>query len=153
MSENRTPPARPEPSARVRALDRLVGTWRVSGGVEGTVTYEWAPGEHFLLQHVDLHQDDRDIRGLEVIGHLFNPFAGHDKPSADVWSRFYDNHGNTLDYVYEIDGDTLTIWGGEKGSPARMRGTFDAGGDTMDSEWVYPGGGGYTSTMTRVRPN
>ena len=24
----------------------------------------------------------------------------------------------TLDYVYEVDGDTLTIWGGEKGSPA-----------------------------------
>ncbi|MER5258084.1 MULTISPECIES: hypothetical protein [unclassified Streptomyces] len=151
MTENHTPPPTPsEPSAKVRALDCLVGTWRVSGGVEGTVTYEWAAGKFFLLQHVDLHQDGLDIRGLEVIGHLFNPFAGDAGPSEDVWSRFYDNQGNTLDYVYEIDGTTLTIWGGAKGSPAYMRGTFNAAGDTMDSEWVYPGGGGYKSTMTRI---
>ncbi|MGW6273983.1 hypothetical protein [Streptomyces sp. NPDC055060] len=150
MSETPTPPAPAEPSAKVRALDRLVGTWQVSGGVEGTVRYEWASGKFFLLQHVELRQDGMDIRGLEVIGHLFNPFAGHEAPSEDVWSRFYDNQGNTLDYVYEIEGDTLTIWGGEKGSPAYMRGAFDADGTTMESEWVYPGGGGYKSVMTRV---
>ncbi|MFE6882453.1 TerD family protein, partial [Streptomyces sp. NPDC057702] len=75
------PPAAPaEPSAKVRALDRLVGTWQVSGGVEGTVRYEWASGKFFLLQHVELRQDGMDIRGLEVIGHLFNPFAGHEAP-------------------------------------------------------------------------
>jgi hypothetical protein len=64
-------------------------------------------------------------------------------------SRFYDNMGNTLDYVYELEGDTLTIWGGEKGSPAYSKGTFSDDGDTLSSEWVYPGGGGYRSTRSR----
>ena len=61
----------------------------------------------------------------------------------------YDAEGNTLDYVYEIEGDTLTIWGGEKGSPAFFRGEFTDDGRTNVGAWIYPGGGGYQSTMTR----
>ncbi|WP_405688223.1 hypothetical protein [Streptomyces sp. NBC_00057] len=37
------------PSAELKALDRLVGTWAVTGGAEGTVRYEWMPGR-FLLE-------------------------------------------------------------------------------------------------------
>ena len=58
----------------------------------------------------------------------------------------------TPDYVYEIDGDTLTIWGGEKGSPASYRSQFSKDGSVNAGAWVYPGGGGYKSTMTRVKP-
>ncbi|MFI1196619.1 hypothetical protein ACH4T9_25645 [Micromonospora sp. NPDC020750] len=87
------------------------------------------------------------VTGLEVIGNL-RPFG--EPASADVVSRFYDSTGNTLDYVYELTGDTLTIWGGAKGSPAYYRGTFSADGTTVAGEWVYPGGGGYPSAMTRV---
>ena len=32
------------PSPALRALDRLVGTWELSGDVGGTVTYEWMEG-------------------------------------------------------------------------------------------------------------
>ncbi len=63
---------------------------------------------------------------------------------------FYGSKGETLDYVYELEGDTLTIWAGEKGSPAYFRGPFDAHGDRNAGAWVYPDGGGYDSTMTRV---
>src|SRR5215203_4827413 len=87
----------PEPSQAVRALGRLVGTWRVTGGAPGTVTYEWMDGGHFLLQHLDLEQDGQPIRGLEVIGHL-RPYG--QEPSEDVHSRYYDSTGATLDYVY-----------------------------------------------------
>jgi len=59
--------------------------------------------------------------------------------------------GNTLDYVYELEGDVLTIWGGVKGSPAYYRGTFSDDGNTMVGDWVYPAGGGYHSTATRAR--
>ena len=59
--------------------------------------------------------------------------------------------GNTFDYVYELAGDTLMIWGGEKGSPAYYQGTFSADGNTLTGAWVYPGGGGYESVSTRVR--
>jgi hypothetical protein len=53
--------------------------------------------------------------------------------------------------VYELEGDTLTIWAGEQGSPAYYRGTFSADGNSCAGAWVYPRGGGYESTMTRVR--
>lgn len=147
MNDQQPTQESPQPSAGLRALDRLIGTWAVTGGVEGTVRYEWMPGEFFLIQHVELNQYGERVTGFEVIGNL-RPFG--EPPSEDVWSRFYDSQGNTLDYVYELDGDTLTIWGGAKGSPAYFRGTFSADGNTLDGDWVYPGGGGYHSTMTRA---
>ena len=49
---------------------------------------------------------------MEVIGH---ERGFQVEPSADVKSRFYSSTGATLDYVYEIDGDTLTIWFGRGG--------------------------------------
>jgi hypothetical protein len=136
-----------QPSADVQALDRLVGTWTVTGGAEGTVRYEWMPGGFFLLQHVELAQFGQPVTGLEVIGNL-RPFG--EPAGTDVVSRFYDSTGNTLDYVYELTGDRLTIWGGAKGSPAYYEGTFSPDGTTVTGAWVYPGGGGYESTMTRL---
>jgi len=142
-----TSPSPETPSPEVRALDRLVGTWSVTGGAEGTVRYEWMPGRFFMLQHVELKQSGQQIAGLEVIGKL-HPFG--EPVGDDVASRFYDGAGNTFDYVYELVGDTLTIWAGVKGSPAYYKGTFSADGNTVTGEWIYPGGGGYLSTMTRV---
>ncbi|ADB30659.1 hypothetical protein Kfla_4065 [Kribbella flavida DSM 17836] len=135
-----------QPSADLKALDRLVGEWTVTGGAEGVVRYEWMEGGFFLLQHVELTQYGQSITGLEVIGHL-RPFG--EPAGADVVSRFYDAAGNTLDYTYELSGDKLTIWGGPKGSPAYFEGTFSADDQVMSGEWIYPGGGGYESTMTR----
>ncbi|MEU0953075.1 hypothetical protein ABZ353_12115 [Streptomyces niveus] len=135
------------PSAELRALDRLVGTWAVTGGAEGTVRYEWMPGRFFLIQHVQLTQFGEPVTGTELIGNL-RPFG--EPAGADVVSRYYDSNGNTFDYVYELTGDKLTIWAGAKGSPAYYEGTFSADGTTATGDWVYPGGGGYTSTMTRI---
>jgi hypothetical protein len=138
----------PQPNPDLRNLGRLVGTWKVSGGAQGRVTFEWMEGGFFLIQHVDLEQYGQKIKGFEIIGHE-HPFGA--EPSEEIKSRFYDNMGNTLDYVYELEGDTLTIWGGQKGSPAYSKGTFSDDGNTLSSEWVYPGGGGYQSTMTRSK--
>ena len=135
---------------QLAALDRLVGTWDVTGGAEGTVTYRWLVGEYFLIQDVDLKQYGEQISGIEVIGR--ERTFGAEAPSPDIKSRFYGNKGDTLDYVYEMEGDVLTIWAGEKGSPAYFRGPFNDAGDTLAGAWVYPGGGGYESTMTRVYP-
>jgi hypothetical protein len=136
-------PSTPDPALK-RMGGRLVGAWKISGGVQGQVCYEWMEGGFFLMQHVDLG----DNKGLEIIGHL-RPFG--EEPSEDIKSRYYGSRGETFDYVYELEGNTLTIWGGEKGSPAFYRGTFSADGDTLSGAWVYPGGGGYESTATRVR--
>ena len=136
----------PEPNPDLKSLDRLVGTWEMSGGVQGRVTFEWMEGGFFLIQRVDLEHDGRRIKGIEIIGHE-RPFGA--EPSEEIKSRFYSSTGDTLDYVYELVGDTLTIWAGEKGSPAYARGTFSEDGNTGSGEWVYPGGG-YRFTMTRV---
>jgi len=137
----------PMPNPDLKHLDRLVGMWEVSGGAQGTVTYEWMEGGFFLLQRVNLEQFGMTIKGIEIIGHK-RPFGA--EPGEEIKSRYYDSMGNTLDYVYELDGDTLTIWGGAKGSPAYYKGVFNNNGNTCSGDWVYPGGGGYTSNMTRV---
>jgi hypothetical protein len=90
----------------------------------------------------------RKIKGLEIIGHE-RPFGA--EPSEEIKSRYYDTTGETLDYVYELEDDILTIWGGVKGSPAYFKGSFSDDGNTVNGGWVYPGGGGYESNMTRVK--
>src|SRR5215216_5821875 len=91
----------PTPAADLQALGgRLVGAWRVSGGTQGTVRYEWMDGGFFLIQHVE--QYGQQTKGMELIGHL-RPFG--QPPSQDIHSRFYDSTGNTLDYVYELQRD------------------------------------------------
>ena len=133
------------PQPDLRSLDCLAGTWRLGGDTSGTIRYEWMPGGHFLLQQVDMMQDGHHVQGLEVIGHL-RPLG--EGPGPDIVSRFYGSEGETIDYVYEVEGRSLTIWGGVKGSPAYFRGEFSADGRSNSGAWVYPGGG-YTSTMTR----
>lgn len=139
---------KPKPDHALESLGRLVGTWKVSGEAQGQVSYEWMEGEFFLVQHVDLEQDGQRSRGIEIIGRERG--FGASEPSEDIKSRYYDDQGNTFDYVYELERDTLTIWGGEKGSPAYFKGTSSDDGDTLAGAWVYPGGGGYSSTATRV---
>ena len=138
----------PKPNPDLESLARLIGTWKLGADTEGTVTYEWMEGHFFLIQHVSMRHGGHEIKSIEIIGHL-QPFG--ETPSKDIRSRAYDSAGNTLDYVYELQGDTLMIWGGEKGSPSYFKGTFSEDGNTNTGEWVYPGGG-YKSTMTRIKP-
>lgn len=136
----------PAPNPELRSLDRLVGTWRVSGpDIAGTTRYEWLDGGFFLVQHFDFVHGGRSVKGLELIG--FERGFGAE-PSRDIRSRIYDNAGNTFDYVYEVTGEDLTIWAGKRDSPAYYRGAWSDDGNTCAGAWVYPGGG-YESTMRR----
>ena len=134
-----------QPDTAVQALDRLAGTWHVSGDATGTVRYRWLPGRFFLLQEGELELFGHKNTFTEIIGR-HRPFGG--EPSAEICSRAYTSEGDTLDYVYELDGDTLTIWGGQRSSGARYNGTFGTDGDTLTGAWAWPGGG-YRTTSTR----
>jgi hypothetical protein len=139
----------PQPNPDLKRLDKLVGTWKVSGpDIKGKVTFEWMEGGFFLIQHFDFVQGGHKVKGMEVIGHL--QLFG-EQPSQDIRSRIYDTLGNTFDYTYEVNDETLTIWGGERGSPAYYEGKWSEDGNTNSGAWHYPGGGGYESTMTRVK--
>ena len=138
-----------EVSSALKQLDKLVGTWKVSGDAQGQVTYEWMEGGFFLIQRVDLMHDGRRHKGIEIIGH--ERVFGAGEPSPEIKSRRdHDTQGDTLDYVYELDGEVLTIWGGEKGSPGYYRGTLSADGETLAGGWHWPGGG-YQASLTRVK--
>jgi hypothetical protein len=137
-----------QPNPDLKRLDRLVGTWEVTGEAQGQIRYEWIEGGFFLVQHFDLVHGGRKLKGVEYIGH---PQGFGQEPDKDIRTRVYSYlDGLTLDYVYELDGNTLTIWGGEKGSPAYYRGTFGDDGNVLSGGWVYPGGG-YEATATRIK--
>ena len=132
------------PNPDLRSLERLIGTWKVSGEADGTVRYAWVEGGFFLLQHVELGGS----KGLEVIGH---EQRYGEEPSVDIKSRYYGfGEGETLDYPYEVHNNTLTIWMGDRGSPAYYEGTFDSGETTLTCAWHYHGGGGYSTVSTKV---
>ncbi len=80
------------PHPDLKSLEKLVGTWNLSGDTQGQITYEWMEGGFFLLQHVDFEHDGHSIKGLEIIGHL-RPFG--EEPSEDIKSRFYSSTGDT----------------------------------------------------------
>lgn len=140
----------PQPYPGLASLNKLVGTWKVSGpDIKGKVTFEWMEGGFFLIQHVDFVHGGHKIKGMEIIG--YDRLFGATEPSADIKSHWFDGEGNTFDYTYEVDDDKLMIWGGEKGSPAYYEGKWSEDGNTNSGAWHYPGGGGYESSMTRVK--
>lgn len=128
----------------LRSLEPLVGTWALDGpGMSGTVRYEWMDGgEGFLVQHVNLINNGEVTSGVEYIG--------LHKESGELRSHFFGATGEILEYVYELVGDTLTIWYGGVDSPAKFVGRFDAEGVRNTGAWQWPGGG-YEANMTRVK--
>jgi hypothetical protein len=85
------------------------------------VTYEWMAGGFFLIQRVNLLQEDgTESTGMEVIGHERGLGAG---PSADVKSRVYGGTGETLDYTYELGG-TPSPYGSGRGGRWRTTGAL-----------------------------
>lgn len=133
----------------VQSLDRLVGRWRITGDATGSVRYRWLPGHHFLVQDGELDLYGHRNVFTEVIGRL-KPFGGD--PSEHIASRVYTSEGDTLDYVYELEGDELTIWGGSRGSGSRYTGTFSPDGATLTGAWSWPGGGYATVTIREPDP-
>lgn len=147
METNKTPEESKIPSAEMKKLSPLVGKWKLSGDTQGIVSYEWIAEGFFLMQTIDLTVFRHQVKGIEVIGHL-QPFM--QTRSESIHSRAYDNSGNTFDYIYELEEDVLTIWGGAKGSPSYYKGKFNEDFTVNTGEWVYPGGG-YKSTMTKIK--
>ena len=129
-------------AAALRTLDRLVGTWTISGpdDLSGEIRYEWMDGGRFLVQDVDLHSAGERTRGVEYIG--------YDEASGELRSHFFGAGGEILEYTYRLEGDDLTIWFGGTDSPARFEGRFSDDGTRNHGAWQWPGGG-YESTMTR----
>jgi hypothetical protein len=53
--------SRPRWAPGLEPLDRLVGTWKISGEAEGESTYEWMEGGFFLIARGQLKQGERGL--------------------------------------------------------------------------------------------
>lgn len=136
-SNGRTESEAPTPHPSLQALDRLVGTWKISGEAEGETTCEWMEGGFFLIARGRLKQGGVACKHMEIIGYDRRPDAA--EPAADMTSRIYTTRGETLDYTHEVDDETVTSWFGPNGSPAVFRGRWSDDGNTLAGAWEWPG--------------
>ncbi len=152
-SDDHLPPSPSKPDSRLRALDKLLGTWSLKDrafdtGEEwrGQDTFEWMDGGFFLAFH---HEEfGQNIKGIMLIG--YERKWGEDKPSNELIGHWFESTtGNHFEYVWEVGDDTLTCWLGQKGSDSAFQGTFSNDGNTITGAWKWPGGG-YEQTMTRL---
>jgi hypothetical protein len=127
----------------MKSLDRMVGTWKVSGGARGTVRYEWFDRKSALIQYVNLG----DTRGFEVIR--------FDQDSQSWRSWFFDRSGSTvLEYTYEVDAEQLKISIDMEDRRGSFIARFSDGGNVLEGRWDWTHSGkkmGYNATLTRVR--
>lgn len=86
-----------------------------------------------------MEYNGRKIHGLELIGRTHRP---DEEMSEDIWIRFYSYlDGLTLDYVYDMADNVLTIWFGSRDSNNFMKSTYSLDGKTFSGSWQWPGGG------------
>ena len=133
----------PKPSPALRSLARFEGAWRLSGPeMAGAVTFEWFEGGFFLVQRGWIRIWGREIRFIEYIG--------YDESRKACTSRLFDNFGDRFEYEWSVDGDSICISLGRKGSGNSFTGRFSADGDSYSGAWKWPGGG-YSTTARKVR--
>lgn len=140
------------PDPALRRLDKLVGTWRLTGrtldspqdDISGQTTIEWLPGGFFLQQRGEIQVKGFTLQSLEIIGY---------DPSTNVFSAYvYSNMGGIpLPYYWDVQGDTVTHW--TEGS--KYTGTFSADGKILSGGWRPVGveahsGNAYDATMIRI---
>jgi hypothetical protein len=102
----------------LKALDKLVGTWKVSGDTRGELTYEWMAGGFFLIARGDTEQGGQRTKHTEIIG--YDHEAGG--TASDVMtSRLYSDRGDTLSYTHEVDEKGVTTWSARRVRPRPSR--------------------------------
>lgn len=92
----------------------FLGRWHTTGEVAPTAaipsakvdsidTYEWCPGEFFMLHHADGKVGDAAINSIEIMG--------YDAERQCYFASFFDSTGDFGKEEIRLDGDTWT-WRG-----------------------------------------
>jgi predicted enzyme related to lactoylglutathione lyase len=134
MDDHHPADALPGPGPATRRLGALVGHWRTEGHVMGdpavpilgTDSYEWLPGGHFLVHHVDVMVGDEHVQALEVIG-------DHDHATDAFTARAYDHTGAVTTMQVSVDRDGVWTFAG--GADVRARLTVAGDGGSMAARW------------------
>lgn len=147
-------PQAPEPDPALKRLDRLVGTWNITGrtpgsdedDISGRTLIEWLPGGYFLQLRGAMEFRGSKVESLEIIG--------YDPETRAFSSYVYSNLGGVpARYGWDVQGDTLTHWDED----SRYIGTFSEDGGTITGGWrpnegkEGPDNIAYDAIMTRIR--
>jgi hypothetical protein len=95
-------------------MGAFLGRWHTTGEVAATEsdpavevdsidTYEWYPGEFFLVHHADSHVGDSRIKSIEIMG--------YDPKRQCYVAQFFDSTGGSGTEEVRRDGNTWT-WRG-----------------------------------------
>jgi hypothetical protein len=102
------------PGPEQKKLGVFLGRWHTTGDVAATSstpaakvdsidTYEWYPGEFFLIHHANGRVGDDTIKSLEIMG--------YDAGNQRYFASFCDSTGGFGIEEVRLDGDTWT-WRG-----------------------------------------
>jgi hypothetical protein len=102
------------PSPEQKKLSVFLGRWHTTGEIAATAstpaakvdsidTYEWYPGEFFLVHHADSKVGNDVVQSLEIIG--------HDSKRRHYLATFFDSTGGSGTEALRLDGSTWT-WRG-----------------------------------------
>lgn len=124
-------------------LKPFVGKWHTSGimksgkdtlKISGTDTYEWLPGNYFLLHKVAVQIGEEINESLEIIG--------YDALTETYPMQYFDHKGNTgtmlasyLDGHWTFLGDTLRFTGKFSKSNNVLSGIWEQKNE--EGEWVH----------------
>jgi hypothetical protein len=132
--------AAPRPDPNLQRLNAFVGLWvsewRPKGAqpalpfrIIGTDTYEWMPGNFFLVHTVDVRMNDEEQRVTELIGDY--------TPSTQTFAmRSFDNHGSFQTMQASVDDDGVWSF---VGHAIRASLIISADGQTMEAQWEQLG--------------
>ena len=107
-SDTQSPPTMPGPEHR--KLGVFLGRWHTTGVVAATAstpaatvdsidTYEWYPGEFFLVHHADGTVGNDAIRSIEIMG--------YDPERQCYFAPFFDSTGGCGTEEIRLDGNTV----------------------------------------------
>ena len=151
--ENLQQPEIQAPNPALKRLERLVGTWHMTGRTltsdrddfSGTSTFEWLPGGYFLQTTGKIEMPGLNHWSMEIIGY-------DEKIDAFTSTLYTSMEGVTRVYHWDFQGDTLTHWE----ETSKYTGTISADGKTITGGWrpfegieSHPGNT-YDATMTRI---
>ena len=121
------------------ALEVLIGEWSMevsmpgapAGDIGARVTFEWLPGERFLLERWQVPVPEAPD-GLAVIG--------LDEGRGTLLQHYFDSRGVARVYEMSLEGGVWKLWRETPDfSPLdfaqRFEGTFSDDGDTIDGRW------------------
>lgn len=133
-------PPKPMPNPAMKRLERLVGSWKMSGGpvggdqntMTGSFTFKWLYGENglglFLQQDMEMNYGDTYVQGHEIIGY---------DPKTDKFpSHVYSNMSlEALPYQWDVQGDDITITVNYGEISSTYHGKFAPDGNSFSGGW------------------